>query len=210
MTTFKEILKWVLFISGVGLLGYLCFMFFIFMFFSVTVNTFHTKQELIVNYSKHQTQIIELKRYFNSIVPKNKQVEIEFEGDRRLTRFGVSTIDTATGQRVYPEFLDWDLSTNSGKVDSVIKSIGWIQQTLVDLKQKLDKANCIQIENGEPTTIGWQRSGMGMYFYKVFDLPIVDSLKMLYNDSCSYILYSNKVVLEYQGGAIGSQCFPKN
>ena len=180
------------------------------MVFSGAFDTFHTKQELIDNYNKRQTQILELKSYFNSIVPKDKQVEIEFEGDDKLFRFGVSPIDTATGNIIYPIFLEWDLKTSSDKVDSVIKTIGWTQQTLKELKQKLDKANCIQIESGEPTKIGWQRSGMGMYSYDVFSKPIADSLKTHYNDSCTYILYNDKLVLEYGGGAVGPQCFPNN
>jgi len=206
----KKILKWILIIGGLGLLVYIGFMIFVSMTFSRAFDTFHTKKELIDNYTKRQTQILELKRYFNSIVPKNKQVEIEFASDSKLFRFGVSPIDTTTGQIVYPIFLEWNLKTSSEKVDSVIKSIGWTKQTLNDVKQKLDKANCIQIESGEPIKIGWQRSGMGMYFYNVFDKPIVESLKKHYNDSCTYILYNDKVVLEFGGGAIGSQCFPKN
>lgn len=75
---------------------------------------------------------------------------------------------------------------------------------------ELDKANCIEIENGEPTTIGWQRSGMGMYSYVLFEKPIADSLKKQYNDSCTYILYNDRLVLEYGGGAFGPQCFPQN
>lgn len=210
MTTPKKIIKWILIVSGIGLLLYVGFMIFVCIAFSGAFDRFHTKQELIDNYTKRQTQILELKSYFNSIVPKDKQVEIEFEGDSKLFRFGVSPIDTVTRRIIYPIFLEWNLKTSSDKVDSVIKSIGWTQQTLDDLKQKLDKANCIKIESGEPTKIGWQRSGMGMYSYNVFDKPIIDSLKKNYNDSCTYILYNDKVVLEYGGGAIGSQCFPKN
>jgi hypothetical protein len=208
-TTFKKIIKWTLIISGAGFLIYVGFMVFVFLSFSGAFDTFHTKQELIDNYIKRQTQILELKSYFNSIVPRDKQVEIEFENDKKLFRFGVSSIDTTTGTIIYPIFLDWDLKTNSHKVDSVIRTIGWTQQTLKDLKRKLDKADCIQIESGEPTKIGWQRSGMGMFSYNVFDKPIADSLKQHYNDSCTYLLYNDQLVLEYGGGAVGSQCFPK-
>jgi hypothetical protein len=49
---------------------------------------------------------------------------------------------------------------------------------------------------------------MGKYYYNIFDRPIPDSLKAEYNDSCTYILYNDKVVLEYGGGAVGPQCFP--
>ncbi len=34
-----------------------------------------------------------------------------------------------------------------------------------------------------------------------------NKLKKNYNDSCTYILLNNKLVLEYGRGAIGSQCF---
>ena len=210
MTTLKKIIKWTLIIAAAGLLCYVGFIVYVSMAFSGAFDTLHTKQELIDNYTKRQTQILELKSYLNSIVPKDKQVEIEFEGNSKLFRFGVSPIDTSTGKIIYPIFLEWDLKTNSDKVDSVIRTIGWTQKTLKSLKEKLDKAGCIQIESGEPTIIGWQRSGMGMYSYNVFDKPIADSLKKYYNDSCTYILYNDKLVLEYGGGAIGSQCFPKN
>jgi hypothetical protein len=210
MQTSKKIIKGILIIGGIGLLLYLGFMVFVSMTFSGAFDTFHTKQELIDNYNKRQTQVLELKSYFNSIVPKDKQIEIEFESSSKLFRFGVSPIDTATGRIIYPIFLEWDLKISSDKVDSVIKSIGWSQQTLKTLKEKLDKADCIQIESGEPTKIGWQRSGMGMYSYNVFDKAIPDSLKKRYNDSCTYILHNDKLVLQYGGGAVGSQCFPKN
>lgn len=209
-TTLKKIIKWALIIISVGLLTYVGFVILAVLSFSSVFDTSHTKQELIDNYTKRQVQILDLKSYFNSIVPKDKQIEIEFESDNQLFRFGVYPIDTMKGNIIYPIFLDWNLNTHSDKVDSVIRSIGWDQETLSTLKQKLDGANCIQVASGEPTKIGWQRSGMGIYSYNVFDKPIADTLKTRYNDSCSYIFYNDKIVLEYDGGAIGSQCFPEN
>ena len=76
-----------------------------------------------------------------------------------------------------------------------------------NLKDKLDKANCIGVTSGEPCNISFQRSGMGMYSFNVFDKPIPEREKAQYNDSCTYILANDKLVLEYGGGAIGSQCF---
>jgi hypothetical protein len=99
------------------------------------------------------------------------------------------------------------LQINTERMDSIIKPMGWTRETLKKLKDKLDDANCIQIESGEPTKIGFQRSGMGMYSFNVFDKPIQDSQKANYNDSCTYIMVNDKLVLEYGGGAIGSQCF---
>jgi hypothetical protein len=101
------------------------------------------------------------------------------------------------------------LKTSSRKVDSLLWKLNWTDQTLKTLKEKLDAANCISVESGEPCKIGFQRSGMGKYYYNLFEKPIPDSEKRRYNDSCTYILYNDNVVLEYGGGAIGLQCFPK-
>jgi hypothetical protein len=42
----------------------------------------------------------------------------------------------------------------------------------------------------------------------IFDNTIPDSLRAEYDDGCNYILYNDKVALEYGGGVIGTQCFP--
>ena len=104
-------------------------------------------------------------------------------------------------------FLEWDLEIKTERMDSILKPIGWTRETLKTLKDKLDNADCIQIESGEPTKIGFKRSGMGMYSFNVFDKPIPDNLIEQYNDSWTYILVNKRLALEYGGGAIGSQCF---
>ncbi len=196
----NKILKWTLAISGVGLLIYIVFWIYAMASFSDVFDTFYTTQDLIDNYNKKTTEIIELKNYVNKIVPPNKQVDIEFEDNNTLGIFHVTVDDN---QESY-----WDIKVNSGKADSLLQKLGWTTNTLKTLKYKLDKANCISVKSGEPCNIGFQRSGMGKYFYNIFDKPIADSLQADYNDSCTYILYNDKVVLEYGGGAFGSQCFP--
>ena len=167
----------------------------------------YSVSDLKDNFENNKTEIYELKRYFNEIVPKNRFVEIEFSDDNTLGRFGIKALDSTAGDPNGPMFLEWDLKINTQRMDSIIKPMGWTRETLKTFKEKLDKANCIQIESGEPAKIGFQRSGMGMYFFNVFDKPIPDSLKLNYNDSCTYILANDRLVLEYGGGAIGSQCF---
>jgi len=165
----------------------------------------YSVSELKDNFYSRETEILELKRYYNSIVPPNKSIEIEFKNNKTLFRFGIQTY--------YPEekatttFLDWDIEINSDKMDSLLCTIDWTQNHLMELKKKLDNANCIQIESGEPTKIGFKRSGLGMYFFVVFNEAIPDSLKNYYNDSCRYILAGERLVLEYGGGAVGQQCF---
>lgn len=168
----------------------------------------YTTDELVANYNKRKVEIAHLKRFFNQVVPKHKFVEIEFKNDSTLYRLGVGPLDSLGKSNYHTMFLEWDLHVKSSKVDSVIKTLGWTQKTLQLLKDKLDKAECIQIESGEPAKIGFKRSGLGMYFYNVFDQGVPDSLITHYNDKCNYIFINKMLVLEYAGGAVGGQCFP--
>jgi hypothetical protein len=161
--------------------------------------------ELKQQFEKNKKEIYELRRYFIEIVPKKKFVEIEFKNENTLFRFGIKELDSLAGDR--PMFLEWHLKTNTARMDSIIQTLGWTKETLKTLKYKLDKADCIQIESGNPVKIGFKRSGMGMYSFNVFDKPIPDSLRANYNDSCIYIFVNDRLVLEYSGGAIGNQCF---
>jgi len=197
----KKTIKWILIIVGCGLVLYVGFFIYSILTFSFFDDgKFYSKQELIDNYNQKSQQIADLKSYINKIVPVNKSVDIEFDGEKQLGIFHV--IDNGTYDS------NWDLKISSNKVDTLLIKLGWTDETLATLKAKLDAANCISVQNGEPCNVGFQRSGMGKYFYNLFDKPIPDSLKRKYNDSCTYILYTDKVVLEYGGGAIGPQCFP--
>lgn len=159
--------------------------------------------ELKENFDRHKIEIYELRDYYRKIVPENLFIEIEFKNDSIINRFGTQQLNNSN-KAIY---LEWDLNINSEKTDSIITPLGWDRKTLRQIKEKLDKANCIGIESGEPTNIKFQRSGLGMYSFNLFDHPIHDSLKHHYNDSCRYILASDILVLEYGGGAVGSQCF---
>ena len=197
----KKTIKWILIIVGSGLLLYIGFFIYSILTFSFYDDgKFYSKQDLIDNYNQKSKQIADLKTYINKIVPASKSVNIEFDGNKRLAIFHV--IDNGT----YDSNLD--LKISSKKVDTLFSKLGWTNQILLILKEKLDAANCISIKNGEPCNIGFQRSGMGKYYYNIFDQSLSDSLKSKYNDSCTYIFYKDKVVLEYGGGAIGPQCFP--
>ncbi|MDB5124193.1 MAG: hypothetical protein JWP94_2322 [Mucilaginibacter sp.] len=161
--------------------------------------------ELVANYNKKSKEIKDVREYFNSIMPKHKKVDIEFEDIGKISRLEIESADTGKNVNLAPEFLDWNLSYQ--KADSILTVLGWTTNSLNILKEKLDNANCISIASGEPCKIGFKRSGMGMYFFNVFDKPIPDKLRARYNDSCTYIYVNKKLILEYGGGAVGSQCF---
>jgi hypothetical protein len=161
----------------------------------------YTKKDLLNNYQSKEVQISEVKNYVNSITPSDTQVDIEFDKGDRLFIFHVTQDNLCD--------CNWDIQMDAAKADTLLGKLHWTRTTLNTLKSKLNAANCISVRSGEPCQIGFKRSGMGIYFYDVFSNPIADSLKSHYNDSCTYILYSNRVALEYGGGAVGPQCFSK-
>lgn len=83
----------------------------------------------------------------------------------------------------------------------------WSEDEVTELKIKLDKANCISVEDGEPIKIGFKRSGLGMYSFNIFQDIQTDRSE--YSGKCEYIMIDRNLMLEYGGGAIGPQCFPK-
>jgi hypothetical protein len=203
---YKIIIRVILILIGVAILSFIGFI----LFFIYAMGVFdkdYSVTELKENFEKNKIQIYELKHYFNNIVSKHRFVEIEFENSTTLFRFGIEALDTTVGNPYGPQYLDWDVNINSNKVDSVIKPLGWSRETLNKIKYKLDKADCIQIESGEPTKIGFKRSGLGMYSFIVFDYPIPDSLKSKNNDGKTYILVNDYLALEFSGGAAGPQGF---
>lgn len=133
-------------------------------------------EELTANYEEKSKEIREVEQFVNSRLPKNKVVEIEFE-NYSISRFYVMT------DGKYDSSLDIS-STKSVKEEDLLKNLNWNYKTTDSLKRKLDKAGCISVQSGNPCQIGFQRHGMGMYFYNLFDAPVPDSLTNNYNDSC--------------------------
>ncbi len=102
-------------------------------------------------------------------------------------------------------FQHWDFNKDTLITPDLKNMLDWDLETIEILKEKLDNADCISIEDGEPIKIGFKRSGMGMYSFDIFQDKTTDRNK--FNNNCQYILVSNKLALEYGGGAIGPQCF---
>ena len=196
----KKILIGISIVVGIGLLIFVGYIVMIISAFG-GFDKDYSVTELKENFEAKKTEIYEVKNFVNKITPSEKLAHIEFDDNNTLGIFHVKVDDKFES--------NWDVKINSGKADTLLQKLGWTVEDLKTLKDKLDKANCIGVTSGEPCKISFQRSGMGMYSFNVFDQPIPDNLIEQYNDSCTYILVNRKLALEYGGGAIGSQCFYK-
>lgn len=163
----------------------------------------YTQKELIENYNFNEFKISQLSQFYSSICPANKIVEIEFENDNTISRITIS-------EKNKVDYQEWNFKIDSHIADSIFATIHWNKNTLRLLKEKLDEANCISISNNEPFEIGFKRSGLGMYSFLKFNKPMNDSLKKMFSNHCEFLIYNERVVFKYGGGAIGSDCFPEN
>ena len=134
----KKIFKWILVLLGIGLLIFIGYILMIVSAFG-GFDKDYSVSELKENFNANKKEIYELKRYFNKIVPKNRFVEIEFEDDNTLFRFGIDPLDSTAGNPNGPMFLEWDLKINNLQMEKIIKPLGWTSETLKVLKYKLDK-----------------------------------------------------------------------
>lgn len=168
------------------------------------------KKEMISNIDSNFDKINFLKTAYSKLVPDGFIVSIEFNPASKVA-MTKETIDLKIEHKTNNESdlkQDWNMPLNSNKLAQMIKQLNWTNETLINIKKLLADANCVSIENGEITTIGFARSGMGKYYFKLFDNDLTSQQINQYNDGCTYIYYKRNIVLEYGGGAIGPQCFP--
>lgn len=185
-----------------------------------------SKKKLIENFENKKNEIQNLKNEYFKLVPKNHVVEIEFEIESKIintpeqitikvykiiNKIKPSKSSSKLQQSDDLELVskNWNLKPNSKELEEVLKTLNWTNQTLIEIKKLLNESNCISIENGKITTIGFARSGMGLYSYKIFETKLTAKQKIEYNNGCEYIYYKDNIVLEYGGGAVGPQCFEK-
>ncbi len=174
-----------------------------------------SKIEQISNLKTNENNIKTLIKEYSELVPDSLIVYIEFN-----PKDIVLSTEKSIDLRIYSnrknknggidqKFRESNLPYNSEVLLEQIKNLGWNTNTLTQIKNLLDKAKCSSIENGEISTVGFARSGMGKYSYKFFQKNLKKEEQTKYNDGCSYIYYERNIVLEFGGGAVGQQCFEK-
>lgn len=176
------------------------------------------------NIDKKSSQIIELKNYFNQVVPPNYVIRIRYNSSNNVDLFVYEPIENST--RIKELFGDWNVNLDKYKenpqteeekenhektklLKSVSNKLNWNREIFEELYEKLNKANCIGICNGEPTAIEYGFKGMGLLSFLIFDKNLTSEQQEEFSNDCSQIFYKDNIVLQYDSGAIGSFCIPE-
>ena len=190
-------LKWILGILIIVVIIFIAFPFPSLLLIEKIFQSTCNKKELIDNYNSKEREILDLKMFVNKSLKDSCYINIELKNNK------IPVFWIKSEKRSYQK---WNLTFNSETTDTLLKEIGWSKSTLLELKNKLHKANCISIKSGEPSQIGFRRSGLGKYYYMIFDNPLPEYYLKSYDRGCAIELLTNKVVLMYYGGTIGPEC----
>lgn len=152
------------------------------------------------NYELHKEEIIDLQDYFK-LITDNGKLNASIES----SWLGISRICANLGpsHTCYDGFRD-----DKEKYHKVISSLGWSNEVVKTLKNKLKKINCISIQNFiEPLEIGFKREGFAMYSYLAFNHDLLDEEMKYFNNSCYHYYYKDNVVFESASGVFSPRCF---
>lgn len=187
-------------ILGLFVIGFIIFNLMIASAFGAFDKTYSVT-ELKEEYFSKEKEIQDVINYYDFIKPKDYTVDIEFTGEKLLSRLTIYKKDSS--KVVYQK---WDVPIGEMQSQELTTYLEWSGNEVKTLKEKLDKANCISVEDGEPIKIGFKRSGMGMFSFVIFRNKGTDIQN--FNNGCDYIMVNRNLALQYGGGAIGTQCFP--
>ena len=154
------------------------------------------------HYEKNAVKMKELVQYTNQALDDSATIQLEFEhGD--ISIFHVSSKNVSWSGH-------WDKDAEDKK-DSIMALVGLTTDELEEIQDRLDELGCIGIitrKDRASCVIWFRRVAMGLYSYILYDEPMSEENKEYYMEDPAYIPYSETVVFEYGGGAIGPQTFP--
>ena len=149
----------------------------------------YSADEAIQNYNDKEKEILDLADYLRRHRPVNHEV---FFGTKK-GRFNLSI--GLPGWAVMQKFQNRhgsNLKLKTVEADTLLSEIGWTSKTVMELTEKLKKANCLSITSNENTIDVQYRTGTwSSYSYIVFDKPISDSLKKVYYEAKITMLRDN-------------------
>lgn len=154
------------------------------------------------HYEKNKTGMLELIDYTYQSIDSGAQMHIEFDHNK-IPIFHVK------GKKDSVWSVNWHVQLE--EIPTLMQKVGMNSEELIRIKSKLEKIGCISIETtGSPSDysiVGFRRVALGMYSYRIYNRPLNEEEKKEYNEDMMFIPYSDKVIFEYGGGAIGPQSF---
>jgi hypothetical protein len=168
--------------------------------------TGHIKREDVEqNFKAHENDFAELVARFDSIIPKDENQSVQF-GRESWGRFSLTLncLDSPINNGINTGlFGGTKLRLNTAAADSILNRLGWNNNDVNFLKEKLSETGCDNISNWhryqvKGDYIQYKYSGLGLYTYFASNKPIRDSLVNIIGIPFSNTGFGQRVQIEYE------------
>jgi hypothetical protein len=149
----------------------------------------YSVDEAIHNYNDREKEILNLADYFRRNKPANH--EVFFSAQKKRFNLSIGLPSWAVMEK-FPNRHGSNLKLETAEAETLLSELGWTDNIVIELTEKLMKANCLSISSNENTIDVHYRTGTwSSYSYIVFDKPISDSLKKVYDEAKITMLRDN-------------------
>lgn len=181
-------------------------------------------REVIENYEKNSDKLYAAINYYNSIKPTSYDLDIEFPSDETF-HLHIRKIDsTLEHNSIFDEYgtytgRDIPISDLANPEYNEIARISQLNKVRLDsMRYYLLEANCFQIARSnwasdsiQHMMLGYKRSWAidATLYYLVYDKKLSKPALAKYDESCSFKLINDSVLVEYVPHyRFGNWCFP--
>jgi len=171
----------------------------VFLAFDGAFDKKYSREELTQNFVEHEKAFSDVEDFFWRRLPKGADFSVLFG----LGRGG------RVNFYLYPNVVDPankvvggnNLEVGSQELDSVLLKLGWTNEIVRALREKLGKTNCDWIRTldgrDDRVEIYPSQSGWGSFTYFIYRMPLTDSLVKIYGKPIGNSGFGKRVVLNY-------------
>lgn len=185
----KRIYKYFSWIICLAVLLSIGYYLFIHMVFSGVFDKNYSAAEAIQNFNEREEEIMDLADYFRKQLPADH--EVSFSGMKLRFDLSIGLPRWAVMEK-FPNKHGSNLKINSADANIFLSEISWTSSTVTSLAKKLEKTNCLNISSNDGVITLHFRSGTwSSYSYIIYEKPVSDSLRNVYDSSGIRMLSDN-------------------
>ena len=171
----------------------------IFLCFEGVFDKKYSRESLTRNFVEHENDFAGVAAIFAAHLSKNENFGVSFGLGRR----------GSVSLYIHPDVIDpankivggEGLEIGSLQLDSIIAKLGWTNEVVKELREKLAGTNCDWIRTldgqGDKIEIYPSQSGWGSFTYAIYQRAITDSLVQTYGSPIGKSGFGERVVLDY-------------
>lgn len=179
------------------------------------INSRGGKAVLKENLEKNFSSIETLKDEFAKLIPQDYFVSIKYRPKTKYSNdeesFDITIVKDKRKEKMEIVCSAYNFTVKSKEVYELFKILRWDFTTLNKIKQLLNDANCISIDNDPNVKMVFLSEILGEFSYLFLKNDLAESEIAKFNNPCYYSIYTKNIVLQYAStGDFSPDCFPES